>query len=127
MMKQVANKKRSKREFSRGYWVFLKLQPYRHCNVMFRKNFKLNPRYSGPYQVMEKIVALTYKIKLPRSSTIHPIFHVLLLIKKVGDTNIVSSTLSIVDEAKRIKVCPVAILDRKLMKKDNKAVMVGLI
>jgi len=122
MMKQVTNKKRSKKEFSRGYWVFLKLQPYRHCNVMFRKNFKLNPRYSGPYQVMEKIVALAYKIKLPRGSLIHPIFHVLLLKKKVGDTNIVSSTLS-----KRIKVCPVAILDRKLIKKDNKAVMVGLI
>jgi hypothetical protein len=121
-MKQVTNKKRSKREFSRGYWIFLKLQPYRHCNVMFRKNFKLNPRYSGPYQVMEKIVALAYKIKLPRGSLIHPIFHVLLLKKKVGDTNIVSSTLS-----KRIKVCPVAILDRKLIKKDNKAVMVGLI
>jgi len=45
----------------------------------------------------------------------------------VGDVAIVSQTLPIADAEGRIRVCPIAILDKKLMKKDNKAVVVGLI
>jgi hypothetical protein len=57
----------------------------------------------------------------------HPVFHVSLLRKKVGDVAIVSQALPIVDEEGRVKVYAVAILERKLMKKDNRAVVVGLI
>lgn len=57
----------------------------------------------------------------------YPIFHVLLLKNKVRDTTIVSSALLVVNEVGRIKVCLMAILVRKLMKKDNKVIVVGLI
>jgi hypothetical protein len=61
------------------------------------------------------------------SSVVHPLFHVSILRKKVGDVAIVSQALPIVDEEGRVKVYPVAILERKLMKKDNRAVVGGLI
>ena len=36
-MKQIADKKRTEREFEEGDWVFLKLQPYRQNSVAVRK------------------------------------------------------------------------------------------
>jgi len=37
---------------------------------MYRKSFKLNPRYYSPYQVIERIGAVAYKIKLPEGSAV---------------------------------------------------------
>ena len=47
-----------------------------------------------------------------------------LLMKELA---IVSQTLPIVDEEGRVKVYPVTILERKLMKKGNKVVVAGLV
>jgi len=102
-MKQLADKKRTKREFAEGDWVFLKLQPYKQNSVAVRKNFKLNPRYYDPYQISKRIGMVAYKLKLPEESLIHPVFHLSLLKRKIVDATIVS----------------IAILDRKLMKKGN--------
>jgi hypothetical protein len=126
-MRQVADKRRSERTFLRGDWVFLKLQPYRQGSVMYMKHYKLNPRYYGPYQVLERIGAVAYKLQLPPGSAVHPVFHVSLLRKKVGEVAIVSQALPVVDDEGRVKVYPVTILERKLMKKGNAAVVAGLI
>jgi len=80
---------------------------------MYRKNYKLNPRYYGPYQVIERFGAVAYKLKLPEGSAVNPVFHVSLLRKKVGEVAIVSQALLIVDEEGRVKVYPVIILERK--------------
>jgi hypothetical protein len=50
-----------------------------------------------------------------------------LLKKKVGNNAVVSSSLPKVDEFKRVEVNPVAILDRKVMKKGNRVVVMRLI
>jgi hypothetical protein len=80
----------------------------------------LNPRYYGPYQINEKVGIVACKLKLPEGSSIHLAFHVSLLKNKIVEEGVVSSTLLVMDESGRIRICPVAILDKKLMKKTTK-------
>ncbi|GKD89823.1 hypothetical protein Tco_1365330 [Tanacetum coccineum] len=45
--------------------------------VRFGKWGKLNPRYVGPFKVLEKVGAVAYKLELPQeSSKVHNTFHV---------------------------------------------------
>jgi hypothetical protein len=126
-MKQLADKKQTEREFVEGDWVFLKLQPYRQNSVAVRKNLKLNPKYYGPYQISKRIGMMAYELKLPKGSLIHPVFHVSLLKRKIGDAIIMSSKLPVSDKEGWMQIVPIAILDRKLMKKGNGVATVVLV
>jgi transposase InsO family protein len=75
-MKLQADKKRTERSFSVGTWVYIKLQPYVQSSVAARANQKLAYRFFGPYLITDKIGSVAYKLKLPDSSSIHPVFHV---------------------------------------------------
>ena len=50
-----------------------------------KKDNKLVPKYYGPYKVLQKIGTTEYKLKLLASSRVHPVFHVSLLNKVIGD------------------------------------------
>jgi hypothetical protein len=44
-----------------------------------RPSRKLQHRFTGPYKIIQKVSPVAYKLKLPPSLKVHPIFHVSLL------------------------------------------------
>lgn len=92
-MQQITNSKRRDIEFQKGDWVFLKLQSYRQHTVFKCAFQKLACRFYGPFQVIQCIGPVAYKLNLPPESRIHPIFHVSMLQKTMGDVTSASETL----------------------------------
>lgn len=86
------NKHRREVTYQVGDWVFLKIQPYRFKSLAKRPNEKLSPRFYGPYQVLERIRQVAYKLLHPENSRIHPVFPVTLL--KPAASTIPSSTFA---------------------------------
>lgn len=75
-MKTQADKNRSERSFEVGEMVYLKLQPYVQSSLAPRANQKLLFRFFSPFQILCKVGTVAYKLALPSSSAIHPVFHV---------------------------------------------------
>ncbi|GJS49830.1 hypothetical protein Tco_0599951 [Tanacetum coccineum] len=84
--------------------------------VHFGKKGKLAPRYVGPFEILERIGPVAYRLRLPKElSEVHDTFHVSNLKKCLADANLhvpleeikVDKTLYFVKE-------PVEIIDREL-------------
>nr|GEV72146.1 putative reverse transcriptase domain-containing protein [Tanacetum cinerariifolium] len=74
--KSYADLKRKPMKFQVGDKVTLKVSPWKGV-VRFGKRGKLNPRYVGPFKVLEKIGKVAYKLELPEElSRVHNTFHV---------------------------------------------------
>ena len=64
-----------------GDHVFLKVMPKRGM-VKFGKRGKLYPRYIKPFEILEKVGTVAYRLALPPSlSDVHAVFHVSMLRK----------------------------------------------
>ena len=76
---------RKKLEFEVDDMVFLKVALWKGV-IRFQKRGKLNPRYIGPFKIIEMIGLVAYRLELPSElSHIHNVFHVLMLRKYVSD------------------------------------------
>ncbi|GJW23947.1 putative reverse transcriptase domain-containing protein [Tanacetum coccineum] len=74
--KSYADKKRKPMDFQVGDKVMLKVSPWKGV-IRFSKRGKLNPRYVGPFKVLEKVGVVAYKLELPQElSRVHNTFHV---------------------------------------------------
>ena len=73
-------------EFEVGDHVFLKLMPKRGV-VRFVKHGKLSPRFIGPFEILERVGTVAYRLALlPSMSGVQEVFHVSMLRKYTPDS-----------------------------------------
>lgn len=85
MMVRQANKRRRPANVEVGDWVYLKIRPHRQSSMPTRLHPKLAARYFGPFQIIQKVGEVAYKLQLPKTARIHPVFHVSQLKKATGE------------------------------------------
>ena len=70
-----------------GDHVFLKFLPMKSM-MRFGRKRKLSPQFLGPFEILERVGILAYKVALtPGLSRIHNVFHVSTLRKYVFDAS----------------------------------------
>ncbi|XP_026419665.1 uncharacterized protein LOC113315616 [Papaver somniferum] len=109
-MKFYADQTRTDRVFSVGDKVYLILQPYRQASVGIKKNLKLDAKYYGPFEIIQKVGLAAYKLQLPAEARIHPVFHVSQMKQHIGATHIPSPSLPALDTDGQFLVIPAAAL-----------------
>ncbi|WMV25481.1 hypothetical protein MTR67_018866 [Solanum verrucosum] len=104
-------------EFEIDDWVYLKVSPMNGI-MRFGKKGKLSPRYIGPYKISKRIGKVAYELELPQDlAAVHPIFHVSMLKKCMGDTSLIIPTEDIgIKDSLSYEEVPVKILDRQVCK-----------
>ncbi|GJW06991.1 hypothetical protein Tco_1569414 [Tanacetum coccineum] len=98
-----------------GDRVMLKVSPWKGV-VRFGKRGKLNPRYVGPFKVLEKVGSVAYKLELPQElSRVHNTFHVSNLKKCYSDEPLAVPLEGLhVDDKFRFVEEPIEIMDREV-------------
>ena len=77
--KSYADRRRRPLEFEVGNHVFLKVMPKRGV-VRFSKQGKLSPRFIEPFEILERVGIVVYRLTLPLTlSSFHEVFHVSML------------------------------------------------
>ena len=112
--KSYADVRRRPLEFEVGDHVFLKVMP-KGGVVRFNKRGKLSPRFIGPFEMLERIGFVAYRLALPPSmSGVHEIFHVSMLRKYTPNpTHVVDWGQIEVDTDGTFEEGPVCILDSR--------------
>jgi hypothetical protein len=83
--KSYVDMSRSNLEFTAGDKVFLRVAPMKGF-TRFGKKGKLNPRYIRPFEILERVGPMAYRLALPpRLANIHDVFHVSMLRKYILD------------------------------------------
>ena len=118
--KSYANKHRKDLEFGIGERVFLKIAPQKEIRRM-GKSGKLSPRYTGPFEIVERIGPVAYRLDLPPNLTgIHNVFHVSQLRKYHPDPSHVIEHLDVPLQSDLTYVeQPVRILDSQVRELRN--------
>ena len=101
-------------EFQVGDHVFLKVMPKRGV-VRFGKRGKLSPRFIGPFEILERVGTIAYRLELPPNMLgVHEVFHVSMLRKYTTDpAHVVDWGQIEVDTDKTFEEGPVCILDSR--------------
>ncbi|KAL0561346.1 hypothetical protein IC582_001771 [Cucumis melo] len=115
--KSYADVRRKDLEFEVGDMVFLKVAPMKGV-LRFAKKGKLSPRFVGPFEILERIGPVAYRLALPPSfAAVHDVFHISMLRKYVADpTHVVDFEPLQFSENLSYEEQPVEVLAREVKK-----------
>ncbi len=110
-------------EFEVGDHVYLKISPMKGVK-RFGKKGKLSPRYICPFKILNCFGKVAYELEFPSDlASVHPVFHVSLLKKCIGDPIVVVPIQSIdIQNSLSYEEIPVEILDYQTRRLRNKEV-----
>nr|CAD1834702.1 unnamed protein product [Ananas comosus var. bracteatus] len=122
-MPTVLARPKYQKEFKVGDHVFLKVSPSRGIR-RFGVRGKLSPRFVGPFEVLERVGSVAYRIALLlRLAGIHDVFHVSALRRYVFDPlHVIDFTPLELGEDLRYKERPVRILTRETKELRNRII-----
>ena len=122
--KSYANMKRKDIRYEIGEKMFLKVSSWKKV-MRFGKKGKLSPRFIGPYEVIEKVGPVTYKLALPLDlEKIHNVFHVSMLWRyRSNPSHVVSSETIELRPDLTYEEVPVEILAREVKEFQNKKIL----
>ncbi|XP_020100809.1 uncharacterized protein LOC109718781 [Ananas comosus] len=112
--KSYAGKRRRELEFTVGDRVFVKVSPMRGV-MRFGVRGKLSPQYVGPFEVLERIGAVAYRVALPpKLAGVHNVFHVSNLRKYIrNSTHVLEYEPVELREDMLYEEYPMCVLDRE--------------
>ena len=121
--KSYADMKRKDIRYEIREKVVLKVSPWKKV-MRFGKNDKLSPRFIGPYEVIEKVGPVAYRLALPPDlEKIHDVFHVSMLRRYRSDlSHVVSSEIIELRPDLTYEEEPVEILAHEVKELRNKKI-----
>ena len=102
------------REFSVGNHVYLRVRE-KKSSLKLGSCAKMSPRYCGPFEVLERIGPVAYRLAFPASTRAHNVFRASLLEKYVHDPNhVLNWDVIQVEPEGEFQIEPISIIDRKV-------------
>ena len=93
--------------------------------VRFGKRGKLNPKFLGPFEIVERVGEVSYRLDLPQDfPNVHNVFHVSMLRKYLRDPDqdFMEDAPSTLQGNLSFEVRPIEIMDRKEKVLRNKVI-----
>ncbi|KAL0546201.1 hypothetical protein IC582_016107 [Cucumis melo] len=121
--KSYADVRRKDLKFDVRDMVFLKVAPMKGV-LRFEKKGKLSPRFVRPFEILERIGPVAYRLALPPPfCAVHDVFHVSMLRKYVADpTHVVDYNPLQINENLSYEEQPVQILAREVKVLRNRGI-----
>ena len=101
-------------DFNGGDHVYLIVKE-KKSSLKLGSSAKLSPRYCGPFEMLERIGPVAYRLALLASTRAHNVFHVSLLKKYVHDpSHVINWDVIQVEPEGEFQIKPMCIFDRKV-------------